>query len=889
MAKSNTELYTLNRGVVSPLALARVDVKRLSMSAETQTNWLPHIFGAMSLRAGLKYLQSTKNDAAARFLPFIFSTTDTALLEFTDSFLRVWVNDIPVTRVAVSTAIANGTFSTDLSNWADEDEGTVATSTWFTGGYMSLLGDGTNYAIRTQTIVVSAGDASKAHALRLNVTRGSVTLRVGSTIGGEEYIVETVLSKGTHSLVFTPAAGNVYLRLANNATYATLIDSIVIESSGVMEIPTSIIASSLNLLSYVQSGDIVYIVSGVHRSMQIERRGVESWSVVDYRPIDGPFFPMNTSKLTISSSALQGEVTLTASKPAFKSTNVGSLYSLISVGQTVIKTLSSADVFSDPVSVTGLVAERGLAINITGTWVATIVLQRSVGNTTNWTDVSGESYTVNQSKTYNDGFDNQLIYYRIGIKVAGWTSGSATATLAVSTGSITGVAEIIGYSSPTAVTAVVLKNFGATTPTTDWLEGFWSTRRGYPSAIAIYDGRLWFAGKDGVLGSIVDSYSNFDENYIGDAGPINRSIGYGPVDTINWLMSAQRLVMGAQAAEFVIRSSSLDEPITPTNFNIKETSTRGSSATSAVKIDTSIIFIDRSGKKVTELSYDGGLGSYTAVDLTVIAPEVCAPSVVRTAEQRRPETRIHCVRSDGVVAVLTFDRGEDVKCWTPVVTDGLVEDVVTLPGTQEDAVYYVVNRTIGGVTKRFLERWARIDQCVGGTLNLQADSYVTYTGASVTVIPGLSHLEGKSVVCWADGADQGTFTVTAGAITLPVAVTQAVVGLKYTADFKSAKLAFSADGSALSQRSRVDHVGLLLANTHAQGLKYGQDFDNLDDLPLVEDGDVVATTKIWDYYTQDSVEFNGSFDTDSRVCLRATAPRPCTVMAVIIGMDTNPK
>jgi hypothetical protein len=146
------------------------------------------------------------------------------------------------------------------------------------------------------------------------------------------------------------------------------------------------------------------------------------------------------------------------------------------------------------------------------------------------------------------------------------------------------------------------------------------------------------------------------------------------------------------------------------------------------------------------------------------------------------------------------------------------------------------------------------------------------------------------VVCWADGADKGTFTVTAGAITLPAAASTGIVGLGYQARFKSAKLAFAAQaGTAVNQVKRVDHIGLILADTHYQGLQYGPDYDNLDELPLVENGEATAADTVWDSYDADSVEFNGAYDTDSRVCLVANAPRPCTVVSAVISMQTNEK
>ena len=143
---------------------------------------------------------------------------------------------------------------------------------------------------------------------------------------------------------------------------------------------------------------------------------------------------------------------------------------------------------------------------------------------------------------------------------------------------------------------------------------------------------------------------------------------------------------------------------------------------------------------------------------------------------------------------------------------------------------------------------------------------------------------------WGNGVDLGTYTVASGAITLTTAVTEAIVGLSYTARFMSTKLAYAAQGgSALTQKKRIDHVGLVLRNTHYQGLRYGDSFTTLDDLPLVDAGKITPTDTVWDHYDYDSVEFNGTYDADSRLCLEASAPRPCTVLAAVLSMNTNEK
>ena len=202
----------------------------------------------------------------------------------------------------------------------------------------------------------------------------------------------------------------------------------------------------------------------------------------------------------------------------------------------------------------------------------------------------------------------------------------------------------------------------------------------------------------------------------------------------------------------------------------------------------------------------------------------------------------------------------------------------------------MVARTIGGATKRYLEKWALGSEAVGGTINKQADSFISYSGAATATITGLDHLEGETVICWAAGIDQGSYTVASGGITLPAAVTSATVGLGYRARFKSTKLAYAAQaGSALTQKKRVDHLGLILADTHAQGLRYGPDFTNMDELPQMEEGAQVDQDSVWEAYDADAIEFNGDYDTDSRICLEANAPRPCTILAAIVSIQTHEK
>ncbi len=899
MARAIPSLFSLNRGVVDRRGLARVDVKRLALAAQQQTNWMAKVLGPMMLRVGLGYLGGILNNAPARFLRFIFSTNDLAELELTDSAMRIWIGDAVLTRSAVATTITNGTFATDLTGWTDFDAA-GATSSWAAGSLMQLLGNGTSRAIREQHVTNASPGIE--HGIRIVIARGPVYLRIGSISGDDDLLSETVLYTGTHSLAVTPS-GDFYIRFFSSQAPLVWVQSCLIEAAGAVIVPTPWTASDLNSIRYTQSADVVFVACATHQQRRIERRGVRpggrGWSVVLYQSPDGPFNVENTTPTTLSPTGIVGNIMVNASVPMFKATHVGALFSITSVGQQTSVAAAAANTFSPSIRVTGLSAQRGFGIVITGTFSATVVLQQSFDNAT-WADVAGKSWTAPTSTTYSDGLDNQIVYYRIGVEAA-YVSGTANGLLTFSQGSIRGIVRVTDFLGSEQVGAEVLTALGGTTASTIWEEGIWSDLGGWPTAVVIHEGRMWWAGQNGVQGSISDAFDSYDETFVGDAGPIIRTIGSGPVDTINWLMSLKGMLLGAQGAEYSVRSSDLDEPLTPTTFNLKESSTQGSGATGGLKVDQAGFYVDRTNCKVFQLQFDIRSYDYISIDMMDLVPELGLPGIVRIDVQRKPDTRLHAVRSDGTAIVCVMDSQEEVNAWIPVQTDGFIEDVVIQPalaGNLDDQVYYVVRRVINGATVRYREKWAQEVNCRGDQqLCLLGDSFVTYTGTPTTVIAA-PHLIGQQVVVWADGADVGTddtettwgqrYAVDgSGNVTLAVAASNIVVGLPYTATFQSAKLGVQGPaGSMLNQQKKVNHIGFILADTHRRGVRFGSEFDYLNDMPLIEDGTFV-TQEVAADYDQNLIEFPGEWTTDMRVCILGAAPRPATVMAVTIDEVQN--
>jgi hypothetical protein len=890
MPKEVRPHLAFNRGIMSKLGLARSDLQRTSLSAEVMTNWMGRSLGAMSLRPGFGYIDATNGSARAKLIPFIFRFTDQAQLEIVDGEMQVRVDDELITRVAVTAAVTNGTFDANVGSWTDNDESGAA-SAWVTGGYLGLLGTGTNAAIRDQQVTVN--EASTEHALRIVVARGPVILRVGSTSGDDDYIAETTLGTGTHSLAFTPT-GNFHVRLMNRRSFTTLVDSVAVEGAGAMQLPTPWIEDDLTLIRRTQSGDIIYTACDGYQQRRIERRAAHSWSVVLYEPETGPFRTVNTSPITLAPSAISGDITLTASKAYFKTTNVGSLFRIQSTGQTVTEDIAAEDTFTNAIRVSGVEGQRSLGVSISGTFSATLTLQYSVSEPGNWVDVN--TYTTEVSESYLDGLDNQIIYYRIGVKAGAFVSGPVTATLSFTSGSIIGVARVTAYTSPTVVNAVVLTDFGATTASSDWWEGRWSDRRGWPSAVCLHESRMGMFGSNIDL-SISDAYEDFDDEFEGDAGPISRSIGEGPIESINWALSLTRLIIGTPTNSANLdalkiqgnsplsgRSSSLDEPLTPTNFNLKTASPTG-------------MFVDTSTTRLMELKFEINENDYVSEDLCIAVPDLNSVGIAGIAVQYKPDMRVHCWRTDGTVGLMVRDRAENLTCWFEIETDGVVEDVCVHPGTVEDTVYYVVRRTINGATVRYIEKWALESECIGGTVNKQADAFITGTNSPASAtISGLDIHEGEEVIVWADGKDfspttdgvQRTYTVSGGSITLDEAVTDWMAGLGYEARWKSGKQAFAAAlGTALNVLGKIDHLGLVLLNAHNRGLRYGSNFEELDDMPLIEDEEEVDPDHVYEDYDAPRLDFDGRWETDPRICLVAQAPRPVTVLALSIPMTKS--
>ena len=799
---------------------------------------------------------------------------------------------------------------------------TVPTHMTFSGGTL-ILNALTRGAVAEayQQVTCDTGNQNIEHAVAITVDRGPIRFRCGSTQKSDDYVPDTRLLAGEHRLAFTPET-DFYLTFYTDEPFDRIISKVAMADTGTLEIDSPYGAADLDNIKWQQSADVVYIAAADKQPRMIERRGTgRSFSLVKYQSNNGPFFDGRTvSGVKLKLDATFGNTTMTASQDFFTPEHEGALFRLFTENYSWEFPLGGEDAFTDPVRISGVtsttngeVNDRKYRYTVSGTWSGTLHLVHSTEEevtgpytVTRRGNDTGETITGNGLYRKTDrseaAVNNNLIeYVKIGFQSGDYTSGTAIVsfndtgkTYGYEGGSATGIARVVAYNSPTSVDVEVVRAPSTTEFTTNWNEGVWSDQQGWPDDVTLFEGRLWWHGRTFTRGSVSDDYESFDDTVEGDSAPVSRTLGEGPVDNIEFALGLSRLLIGTSGAVLSFRASSFDEPLTAENLAIRVASTQGAAPVRAAKIDSRGIYVHRSKTRAYEIFYDLDANDYIARELTLLSPHVLE-GVLRTgvadiAVQRQPDTRVHFVLSDGTAVILTYEPPEELVAWSTFETDGSVERITVLPGVEEDQVYYTVKRTINGVEKRYIEKWAKESQATGDTGNAIADSYVetTDTGSTLT---GLSHLAGETVCVWRNRLDRGTFTVDtgAGSISGVSGSGNAIVGKTYTADYRSTKLAYAAQGgTALVQPKRVDRIGLILDNTHSKGIKYGSDTGHLDDLPdMLSEGAHTDTGTIFETFDQVSFPFNGDWNTDSRIHLRAQAPRPATCVAAVVSISTK--
>lgn len=204
----------------------------------------------------------------------------------------------------------------------------------------------------------------------------------------------------------------------------------------------------------------------------------------------------------------------------------------------------------------------------------------------------------------------------------------------------------------------------------------------------------------------------------------------------------------------------------------------GSSDVKPVVTGRMIIFVHAGGQIISDLGYTWASDSYDTTKLTIWAQHLFeGKNVVQMDYAEEPYHQLFVIENDGTANCLVYDKAQEVIGWGQYITKGRYEDVKCIREGKENIAYFVVERTINGETKKFIERQpSRISKDVSG--GCYSDCSLRYSGEPTSHVTGLEHLEGEKVSVIADGGFYEA-TVLNGAIDLDVSAKNIVVGIPY--------------------------------------------------------------------------------------------------------------
>jgi len=229
-----------------------------------------------------------------------------------------------------------------------------------------------------------------------------------------------------------------------------------------------------------------------------------------------------------------------------------------------------------------------------------------------------------------------------------------------------GEAVITGRTNTTVVVCTITKAFANTDATASWQLGSFSDTTGHPSSVSFFEQRLVFASTTDQPQTLFFSKSGDYENMTSGTNASDAmvyTIASNQVNAIKSLKATRTLICMTTGGEYAVSSGSAQDAITPTNINIRKQSNYGSAGVDALSIGNATIFLQRAKRKIRELAYNFDTDGYQAPDMTILSEHITESGITQMDYQQEPYSVVWCVRTDGVLAGLTYNRLEQVVAW----------------------------------------------------------------------------------------------------------------------------------------------------------------------------------------------------------------------------------
>lgn len=503
------------------------------------------------------------------------------------------------------------------------------------------------------------------------------------------------------------------LELSEGKIRFYLRDSLVMDGGSPYEVASPYEEEHLWGVQMAQINNVAYFTHPLYPVHKLSRIANVNW---EFLPVDFSYPAMleenlrKSRKITTSTAGEEGDtIKLTTSWDFFTSEHEGAYFEIsherkADQFEVELEAISANDgMTSDP-----LIVQGSWNLTTRGTWTGTFEIQRNTGS--GWDTI--RKFKSEADANYSTGGDEPARCL-MRLKWIHGDSGSSSpkAVLEASGAFISGLVKIVTVHETTKATVEVIRPVEQGS-TSYWRESAWSKKRGYPRTVAAHEQRLTFGGNDHrpqtVWASAVDDFENFEPGNE-DSDSWSHTIVSGQQNDIQWLVSHKSLLVGTSGDEWVISATKEEAIITPTNVRARRHSGNGSDYIKARLLDDSVLFVQRGGRILREMSYAFEADGYVTTDLTLLAEHITGEGIIDTAYQSQPDSILWAVTKGGDLIALTYEKSQNIAGWhrhtTGGAADGFESVAVKSVEGEADQVWVVVRRTINGLVVRYVERF----------------------------------------------------------------------------------------------------------------------------------------------------------------------------------------
>lgn len=427
-----------------------------------------------------------------------------------------------------------------------------------------------------------------------------------------------------------------------------------------------------------------------------------------------------------------------------------------------------------------------------------------------------------------------------------------------------------------------------------------------PATVTFHESRLWvgrtLTRPNALFGSQTDDIFNFDKSSpLRATDSLALALRARRVNTIRHLVPMKDLTVMTSDMIFSIRSTE-GGAITPTAVRAVPEGHRGVGTCRPEVVGDIAFYASVAASSVHTLGYTYEKDGYRGNNLSVFAQHFFDRfQILGFAWTDQPANVLWARRDDGKLPALTWQQEQDVWGWTLCETDGVVESICSVPEVIDDTLYAVIRRTVDGEQVRFVERladapwkeegWTDLAGAVLLDCSVVVDSEIEFVN-----ITGYDEMEGRAVVCLADGVVIRGRTIVNGSLDrpLPNPTKRLVVGLPYVSTLRTLPRVGEAQGagSTKGRRQSVANATISFMNTagFGEGLLVGaglaKDVNPTYSLPVPQE--IMTQTPPAPY--TGSIETNGVEGSDWRrpvVTIQQTDPLPMVVLGIEVDLETG--